>query len=275
MLELPEASTVAEQIREVLAGRSVLRVQAGASPHKLAGYHGDPQEYAQRLCGRRMDDAVSFGGMVEIRVEEARLLFADGVALRYHPPGTPAPAKHQLLVELEDGSALSASVQMYGGLWCFREGTFDYPYYCIAVDKPSPLSEAFDGAYWERLIGDSSVQKLSAKAFLATEQRIPGLGNGVLQDILYMAGIHPKRKIAALHEEDKNALLASVKSVLRHMAAAGGRDTETDLFGRPGGYETRMSKLTVGRSCPRCGESIRKEAYLGGAVYYCGGCQSL
>jgi formamidopyrimidine-DNA glycosylase len=43
---------------------------------------------------------------------------------------------------------------------------------------------------------------LSAKAFLATEQRIPGLGNGVLQDILFTAGIHPKRKMAAISEEE-------------------------------------------------------------------------
>lgn len=113
------------------------------------------------------------------------------------------------------------------------------------------------------------------QAFLATEQRIPGLGNGVLQDILFEAGIHPKLKLLALSEDRRYALYNSVVSTLRLMTAAGGRDTEPDLFGGNGAYATRMSKRTVGRSCPRCGGCIRKEAYLGGAVYFCDSCQSL
>ena len=75
------------------------------------------------------------------------------------------------------------------------------------------------------------MQKLSAKAFLATEQRIPGLGNGVLQDILWYANIHPKRKISTLSAEQKHKLFRSVKTILAEMTELGGRDTERDLFG--------------------------------------------
>lgn len=119
------------------------------------------------------------------------------------------------------------------------------------------------------------MQKLSAKAFLATEQRIPGLGNGVLQDILYNAGIHPKRKIMKLSDKEIQALFHSVKNTLKEMAQKGGRDTEKDLFGRPGGYATKMSKNTLHQSCSRCGSVIKKETYLGGSIYYCEGCQPI
>lgn|GEM_PF-2077218 len=50
------------------------------------------------------------------------------------------------------------------------------------------------------------------KAFLATEQRIPGLGNGVLQDILWTARIHPKLHKCALarsHCPDNHLMLLS------------------------------------------------------------------
>jgi formamidopyrimidine-DNA glycosylase len=117
--------------------------------------------------------------------------------------------------------------------------------------------------------------KLSAKAFLATEQRVPGLGNGVLQDILWTARIHPKRKMATLSEKDVDAMFQAVKQVLAEMTAQGGRDTERDLFGHPGGYQTVLSRNTVDTPCPACGTIIRKEAYLGGAIYYCAGCQKL
>jgi len=66
-----------------------------------------------------------------------------------------------------------------------------------------------------------------------------------------------------------------VKSVLHEMAERGGRDTERDLYGCPGGYTTTLSKNTVDMPCPSCGTIIKKAAYLGGSIYYCEGCQSL
>ena len=61
----------------------------------------------------------------------------------------------------------------------------------------------------------------------------------------------------------------AVKNVLAEMAAKGGRDTEKDLFARPGGYTTILSKKTLWTPCPRCGYELRKGTYLGGTIYYC------
>ena len=178
-------------------------------------------------------------------------------------------------MDFEDGTALSTSVQMYGGLWCFQQGRFENPYYQAAVQKPSPLGREFDRAYFHVLLDGSEVGKMSAKAWLATEQRIPGLGNGVLQDILYNARIHPKCKIGSLSEGEKEILFGAIKDTLAEMAVRGGRDTEKDLFGKAGGYKTKASKLTAGSTCPVCGGIIRKESYLGGSIYYCDRCQKI
>jgi len=59
------------------------------------------------------------------------------------------------------------------------------------------------------------------------------------------------------------------------MTEKGGRDTEKDLFGQNGRYKTLLSKNTVNQPCPNCGNTIMKEAYLGGAVYYCPVCQKV
>jgi formamidopyrimidine-DNA glycosylase len=104
------------------------------------------------------------------------------------------PDKHQLLLEFGDKSMLIASIQMYGGVGCFLQNELDNTYYSVAKEKPSPLLKKFDEKYFTKLINDDHVQNLSVKAFLATEQRIPGLGNGVLQDILFNAKVHPKQK---------------------------------------------------------------------------------
>jgi formamidopyrimidine-DNA glycosylase len=212
--------------------------------------------------------------MVEIWAGPERILLGDGVSLRYFPAGERLPSKHQLLIEFDDSSSLVGSVQMYGGLWAFPAGEFDNQYYLAAKQKPSPLTDEFDYAYFGSLLEGEKLESLSAKAFLATEQRIPGLGNGVLQDILWAARIHPRRKVATLSDQELRGLFGSVKSVLREMAARGGRDTERDLYGRPGSYKTVLSRNTVDTPCPACGTTIKKEAYMGGSVYYCGGCQS-
>lgn len=213
--------------------------------------------------------------MVEARAGKAVLLFGDGVVLRYHEPGEALPRKHQLLIGFEDGSVLTASVQMYGGLWCFPCGKMENPYYDAAREKPSPLTDQFDEAYLGDVISSARNRNLSAKGLLATEQRIPGLGNGTLQDLLLAAGIHPKRKVDTLGRPEEERLFHAVKRTLAEMTRLGGRNTERDLFGVPGGYRTKLSKNTVGGPCPECGAVIQKEAYMGGSIYFCPGCQPL
>ena len=273
MIELPEAFTLAEQINKTISGKKITNVTAAHTPHKLVWYYGDPDQYYSLLVGHSIDKATAFGALVQIKVADSAILFGDGVNLRFQDKNDTYPEKHQLLVEFEDLTAISASVQMYGGVGCFREGDLDNPYYQAAREKPSPLSSKFSDKYFARLISAPEVQKLSAKAFLAIEQRIPGIGNGVLQDILFDARVHPKKKIRTFSDREKESLFKSTRAVLLEMSRRGGRDTEKDLFGNPGGYKTKLSKKTVGKSCLGCGSTISKDNYLGGSIYFCTKCQ--
>ena len=274
MIELPEAAVLARQIDETVVGKKIKNVIAAHTPHKLAWYFGDPQEYKGLLTGNIVSEAASYGGQVEITAGTAKLVFSDGVNLRYYNKGAKLPDKHQLLLEFDDGSCLVGWVQMYGGLSAFPEGKNDNKYYIVAKEKPSPLSSDFDESYFKSLF-DAGSAKLPLKAFLATEQRIPGLGNGVLQDILFNARMHPKKKAGTLSATEQKVLFDATKKTLLEMTAKGGRDTENDLFGKPGAYETRVSKNTLGQPCPVCGTLIKKEAYLGGSIYYCARCQRI
>lgn len=274
MLELPEALTIAGQMNETIAGRTVVKVEAGHTPHGFAFYQGDAQLYPALLEGLRLDRAEQSGGLVELCLEDMRLTLGDGVNVRYLAPGARRPERHQLLLELDDGGALVCTVQMYGGIMAFPAGKNDNFYYLVTHEKPSPLSEAFDEAYFED-IWRACKPNLTAKALLATEQRIPGLGNGCLQDILFRAHIHPKRKLETMGDGEREALFRSVKDTLGEMAAQGGRDTEKDLFGERGRYQTYLSAKTWKGVCPVCGGPIARQAYLGGNVYFCGTCQRL
>lgn len=272
MIEIPESRTLAQQVAGMLSGRTITDVFNATHPHKFTWYSGDPADYRALLAGKAILSAEGHGAFVDMLLEDdTHIAVSDGVNLRYYPAGAEIPSRYQLLVTLDDEAFLVFTVAMYGGINAFR-GIFDNPYYLGALSKPSPLDGRFDAVCFDRLVAGAK-PNLSAKAFLATEQRIPGLGNGVLQDILFKARIHPKRKLATLGDRELENLYVVIKNVLREMTAAGGRDTEKDLFGNFGGYRVLLSKNTWREPCPVCGGALVKEAYLGGAVYYCPHCQ--
>jgi formamidopyrimidine-DNA glycosylase len=259
MNELPEVLNLAAQINKTIFGKRISGFTAAHTPHKLAWYYGEPSQFSNLLEGKTIGKATAYGGLVEIKAGNANILLGEGGNIRFHDKNEPRPAKHQLLIEFEDKSALSDSVRMYGGMGAFPEGKLENKYYKAAKEKPSPFSLLFDEKYFDLMASADEVQKLSLKALLATEQRIPGLGNGVLQDILFNAGMHPKKKVSTLSVRDKKVLYDQLKATLAAMLSGGGRDVELDLFGRPGNYKSILSKNSVNKPCHVCGTAIKKK----------------
>ena len=275
MIELPEAAVLADQLNKKIKGRIIKKVITAQSPHKFAWYQGNPRYYNSLLKGKIINNSANAGGIVEIKVDDSVIALSDGAGVRYHFDNKELPKKHQLLIELDNATYFSVSIRMYGGILCFKEGECSNKYYLTAKEKPSPFSKKFSEKYFDMIISSDDLQDKSIKFLLATGQRIPGLGNGVLQDILFNAKIHPKRKVADLSDKNRRELFHSIKKVLADMIKKRGRDTEKDLYGNYGGYITKLSKNTVGRPCKNCGTMIKKENYMGGSIYYCSYCQKL
>ncbi len=271
MIELPEAITLGEQISSTLVGRPISKVYPANYQHKFTFFNGDPLAYCGLLEGKKIKSALGRGIFVDLFLnKDTTISFHDGVNVRYLPISE-VPAKYQLLLEFSDKTCLVFTVAMYGGIYAYKD-TFENGYHQKSVGSISPLSDDFDENYFRQMIKQEP-KNISAKALLATGQRIPGLGNGVLQDILFNAGIHPKRKILSFSEKEKTVLFDSLKTTLQAITTLGGRDTETDLFGNKGGYKTILSKNTYKQPCPKCKGAIVKEAYMGGSVYFCSDCQ--
>ena len=273
MLELPEILSRVWELNEDLRGKTVSDVLPPSSPHKFCWFTTPLEDCAAELNGHTFQRANGYGIYLEMDFGGVYLCINDGVNLRLLGEGEKRPAKYQLLIEFTDSSALVFSVAMYGGI-CLHHGDWDNEYYITSRERISPLADEFTPEYFNSLI-TSVKPTTSIKALLATQQRIPGLGNGTLQDILLNARIHPKRKVSTLTATEKSILHAAVRSTLSAMTRQGGRDTEKTLYGRPGRYKTLMSKNTLPTGCPHCGSTICKETYMGGAIYYCPKCQPL
>lgn len=273
MVELPEVSVLAEQMSRVLEGKRIKKVVANAVPHGFAQYSGDPARYPEMLTGKRIMSVRPDTGTMDIwdcnvEVVCEDMLLSVSTPVKYFEPGEKLPRSHQLLLQFEDDTCMCCTVQLWGAMLCVPRS--DNP--PRRPQDPNPLTEAFDEAWFEELWSREK-PSLSAKALLATQKRIPGIGNGVLQDILFHAGIHPRIKLRSMGPEEKEKLFRSIKTTLREMRDGGGRDTERDLFNRPGGYRTFLSAKSYKYPCRICGSTLVRETYLGGNIYYCPVCQ--
>lgn len=275
MIEIPEAIVLSTQIADTLVGKTIHQITADASHHAFAWYTDDPQTYPERFTGKTITGSLAYGGKLHILLSDnCGFMFCDGVSIRFIENEKKLPKKHQLLMDFGDGTYLVCTIRMYGSLMGYC-GEFDNGYNEIAKIKPSVFSDAFDLKYLLSLTDGVDKEKTTLKAFLATEQRIPGLGNGVLHDILFLTGLHPKRMLSTLALKDYEVLLKNIKDTLQTMVDQGGRDVEKDLFGVAGGYKTLLSKNTYHYPCLKCGGPIIKQAYLGGSIYFCPNCQKL
>jgi formamidopyrimidine-DNA glycosylase len=276
MIELPEAETLAREINETLAGKMIDTCIRGNSPHKFAFYTGTPADYARMLNGKTIGMARSRNSSIVISAEPgyAVVLGDGGERIQFHEDEKTIPKKHQLLLNFSDGTALSVTVSGWGACRALPEAEIA-KHDCREIKAPSPLSPDFTLDCFLSLFGVlEENDKRSVKFFIISQPGIPGVGNGYLQDILFRAKIHPRRRAADLSLKEKKALHKAIVETIHEAVKLCGRTDERDLFGHAGGYRRILDSTQVGQPCPRCGTPIEKISYLGGACYLCPKCQS-
>lgn len=273
MMEIAEARVLADQLKRTCVSQTILKAQVLASPHKFCWLNKEPAAFASGLNGREIVDVKASAHFVRLVLDDqTELIGAEDLEIRSFADSAKAGAKHQLLIALSGGGVLRFAIRMYGFLFHGRnEQLRQNSYVRAAFDAIDPRSDDFTYAVFLEQTKLASL-KGSVKEALATDQHIPGLGNGTLQDILFEAGVSPRRKTALLTEEERLKLYRAVKNRIWTMTAQGGRDGWVDLYGNQGGYERQMK--TERDVCPNCREPLRKEAYLGGKVIYCPHCQT-
>jgi len=276
MIELPEALVIARQMSQELKGKRIAYGNRGNAAHKFAFSSGSPKEYEEIFKGRRMGEVEGHGSAILASIEPDYVLVFGGGGERilYHQEERALPKKHHLLLHFEDGAYLTVTVQGWGNTLLLPQAEVGvHPH--VQKDRITPLDDAFTWGYFHRLFG--SVDEDSAtsiKYFVISEPGVWGIGNGCLQDILFRAKIHPRRRVVDVAEDERRALYDAIKGTLTQMVALGGRESECDLYGNRGGYVRILDGKTTGKPCPECGTPIEKIQYLGGACYLCPSCQT-
>jgi formamidopyrimidine-DNA glycosylase len=275
MFELPEYTHLAGQVDEHLSGKVVREGSLGNSPHKFVWYNREPEDFAALVQDKAVGSARVKGRFLFVPLQPGYVLTLGecGGRIILNGSGAAWPKKYHLSLTFKDGSFLTVTTQMWGAMELHDEGMeLDGPY--VKDMRPTPSDPTFTPEHLYALIHSEACGKRSAKGLLTQDQLIPGLGNAIAQDILFRAGLSPRHPAGDLSETEVAALHRVIVDLVTEIAAKGGRNDETDLFGNPGGYERVMDKSAPGKPCPRCGGEVKKIQYLGGACYFCTECQT-
>jgi formamidopyrimidine-DNA glycosylase len=253
---------LAERLDTALRGA----VLAGTDPHQFSALKTfDPSPDA--LVGRELEGVGRRGKYLVLRFGADRLLIhlsQGGRVDLEDPPKATKPRGAVLRLRFEGGP--SVLVKEFGterraGWWVLAEGD-DGP---LAKLGPEPIDDAF-----AELIRHGQDQR-RVHTILRDQRTVAGIGRGYSDDILHRARLSPYATLAALDDEQREALLGAVREVLDEALRVERR--------RTGGLPTKLGDhFTVhgryGQPCPRCGGDLRRVSYESHEVTYCPDCQT-
>ena len=277
-IELPEARILAEQMNRELVGKRVRAYQLrGHERLQKIGFLNRDQKDFERLVGRTVESVVSRGNSIRVRLDNGlNLLLAPeyGGEIFYHPSGAAVNEGFHLLIDFEDGTALTVKIASMGVIQALRDDELAGSYIFRRDFNPGVLSPADEDLTFERFSALLAQTGRALKSVLVGKDAIMvGLSNSAFQDILYRAKINPKRKASELSAIERRALYDAIRFVVSERLRLKGKDQFLDLYGKRGRYSPAMGPNMKGRKCGACGSPIEEISHGGGRIFICPKCQ--
>lgn len=138
-------------------------------------------------------------------------------------------------------------------------------------EKLSPIDEEFTYKTFSKLL--ESKNRMLKSMLVGKQAVVVGLSNSSFQDIIYRAGLHPKRRASDLTENEKHALYDAITLILKERINLNCKDQFYDLYGNQGSYTPAMGPNMKHKRCSKCRTLIEKLSVSGGYIYLCPNCQ--
>lgn len=277
-VELPEALILAEQLTQTLLDKKIrlCDLQDYEKLQRVGFINKDLKDY-DRLVGCKVKSITHRGNVIRVQMNKKMnlVLCPDyGAKILYHKNEDTLPKKHHFKAEFTDGTYLTIRQTGMGLIYSATDQEVKDLYIIKRdfSDTPSPVGEhSFTFEKFSELL-DIKSQNIKA-AIVGKTAVVVGLSNAAFQEIIYKAGIHPKRSTSALTDDEKHDVYDSMKQILNARICSGGKSNWFNLFGEPGRHTPVMGPNMKDKNCPECGAAIEKIAHGGGHAYFCPRCQ--
>jgi formamidopyrimidine-DNA glycosylase len=273
MPELPEIYSRAKEMNSALPGRVISEIDV-IQPKSLNIPEAD---FNTALIGARIADVTYRGKWIFVETDRGCLLINLGMGgeILLTPPGE-LPEKRRLVFHLQ-GPEPDEEASLSINFWWFG-----YAHYVPSVDSGShpmttklgPNAIDIDSKTLNSML---SGQRTRIKNWLLDQSKIAGIGNAYIHDILFLAKLHPMRKIDTLSEQEIILLASAIQKGLRPAIEKGGASYEVNLYGQKGGFQ--MEDIIIGYRegvpCPDCSTPIEKIKTGSNSSFICPECQPL
>ncbi len=276
MPELPEVETTARGLAKIMAGQTIRHV---------AARRGDlrwplPKNFAANLRSKEIRYLTRRAKYMLIHLSQNWIWIVHlGMSGRFtvvSEQRAEKPEKHDhVVVTLVGGQYLSFNDPRRFGMMDLIPANQIADYRLFQHLGFEPLDAEFTGAaLYQKL---KTKQKIAIKLAVMDQRLVVGVGNIYASEALYYARIHPKRRAASLNPQECQALVQSIKKVLKKAIAAGGSSLRdyVQSDGTIGNFQTQFAVYDrKGQSCPRKHRDVIQKITQGGrSSYYCPDCQ--
>ena len=271
MPELPEVETVCRGLAPVLEGRVLTRVEQRIRALRRPL----PANFAGRIEGRRVTRVARRAKYILLHLDSGDVVIIHlGMSGRMtiHAGEAPPRKRHDHIVFHTDGGhhIVFNDARRFGVMDLGRADDLDrHP--LLARLGIEPLGNEFNG---ETLAALFKGRRTPIKAALLDQRLVAGIGNIYASEILYHAGLSPKRMAYTVAGARVERLAAAVGAVLREAIAAGGSSLRdyVQASGELGYFQHRFAVYgRAGEPCPGCdcGAAIRRIVQAGRSSFYC------
>ncbi len=268
MPELPEVETIKNELLPHVKGRTITDVEIRRDSTVR---DTTPEEFKSCLIGRRIENLERHGKYLVFDLDNgghfAMHMKLSG-SLWAKASEDEVPDYVKAVFTLDDGTKIFLrDPRAFARMWLVDN-------VCEITDKlgPEPLTKEFTSEILaERLKGKNA----PIKSVLIDQVVIAGIGNMYADEILYDAGIDPRRAARGLSKEEVGRIHKAIKRILPQAIASKGASVQ-DYF-RPSGEEgmeqfnfkvAHQKKATCS-----CGGPIVRIVVRGRGTYYCPNCQ--
>ena len=273
MPELPEIYNRAIEMKQHLPGRTITGIEV-IQPKCL---NLPEEEFAACLTGACIRDVSYHGKWLILETTQGYLLFNMGMGGEILLTNRLSlPEKRRLIFDLDglsgdDRPCLSVNFWWFGYAHFVPAGQLDsHP----LTAKLGPNAIDLSLQEFKALL---SGQRSRLKSFLLDQSRLAGIGNAYIHDILFLAHLHPLRKIDSLTEAEIEGLYQAIHAGLQPSIDKGGAFYETGLLGQKGGFQ--MEDIIIGyregTPCPNCAAPVEKIKTGSTSSFICPQCQPL
>ncbi len=275
MPELPEVETVRLGLMPVLEGRRLVRVTLRRADLRRPF----PKGFARALEGRRIERLGRRGKYLLAHLDDGLVLIVHlGMSGRIKvfdgPPPTPGPHDH-VAFATDGGATLYYCDPRRFGLMTLARAEDFAAHPLFRNMGPDPLENGFNAPVLAaRLAG----RRGPIKTALMDQGVVAGLGNIYASEILFRAGLSPRRRADTVKGLRAERLVAAIGSVLREAIAAGGSTLRDHRApdGELGYFQHHFAVYgRVGEPCPGCDCEVRRTGGIaqmtqsGRSTFYC------